>query len=87
MKVTVARGIQVVHAGERHSDGRTVDVPDELAGKWLRAGWVSEAVSDETPDEEGLDDAESDAQGARGADRRDAQRRASGSGRAGTRRG
>lgn len=42
MKVTVAQGIQVVHKGKRFADGVLLEVSDELARRWLRAGWVSE---------------------------------------------
>lgn len=85
VKVTVTHGIQVVHEGERYTDGATVEVPGPVAHKWIRAGWVS--VSDETPDEKGRDDGVSDAESPRGGDRKDAQRRAGGTARAGTRRG
>lgn len=84
MKVTVAHGVQVVHEGARHTDGATLDVPDDVAGKWLRAGWVSET---EPEDKEGNDNEQADTEGSRGSDRGDASRRASGQTRATPRRG
>jgi hypothetical protein len=36
------QGIQVAHEGERFAEGETDEVPDCLAQKWIRAGWVTE---------------------------------------------
>ncbi len=35
MRVTVANGQAVNHDGEQHGPGRTLDVEDHLAAKWL----------------------------------------------------
>jgi hypothetical protein len=41
--VTVNAPYQVVHDETVHGPGQTVDVPQDVADKWLEAGWVSEA--------------------------------------------
>jgi hypothetical protein len=38
--VTVAPGLQVVHHGFIFGPGETAQVPEEVAGKWIAAGWV-----------------------------------------------
>ena len=41
--VTVNEPYQVVHEETVYTPGQTADVPDDLAEKWIAAGWVSEA--------------------------------------------
>lgn len=41
--VTVNAPYQVVHDGTVYGPGQTADVPEEIAQKWIEAGWVSEA--------------------------------------------
>jgi hypothetical protein len=40
MKIKVAQGIQVVHDGEVFADGDSADVPEAVAGQWVREGWA-----------------------------------------------
>jgi hypothetical protein len=41
--VSVTAPFQVVHEETVYTPGQTVDVPQEVADKWIEAGWVSEA--------------------------------------------
>jgi hypothetical protein len=41
--VTVNAPFQVVHDETIYEPGQTADVPQDVADKWLEAGWVSEA--------------------------------------------
>jgi hypothetical protein len=41
--VSVTSPFQVVHDATVHGPGQTVDVPPEIADKWIDAGWVSDA--------------------------------------------
>jgi hypothetical protein len=45
--VSVNTPYQVVHEGVVYGPGQTADVPEEIARKWLEAGWVSEATQPE----------------------------------------
>ena len=40
--VTVNTPYQVMHDGTVYTPGETADVPDDVAEKWIDAGWVSE---------------------------------------------
>jgi len=44
MKIKVAEGIQVVHDGEVFADGESADVPEAVAGQWVREGWAVEVT-------------------------------------------
>ena len=39
---------QVVHDETVYTPGQTVDVPQDVADKWIQAGWVSEAKATKT---------------------------------------
>ena len=41
--VSVNTPFQVVHDATVYGPGQTVDVPPDVADKWIEAGWVSEA--------------------------------------------
>jgi hypothetical protein len=41
--VSVNTPYQVVHEETVYTPGQTLDVPPEVADKWIEAGWVSEA--------------------------------------------
>jgi hypothetical protein len=41
--VSVNTPFQVVHEETVYGPGQTVDVPQEVADKWIEAGWVSVA--------------------------------------------
>jgi hypothetical protein len=41
--VSVNAPFQVVHEETVYTPGQTVDVPADVADKWLEAGWVSVA--------------------------------------------
>jgi hypothetical protein len=45
--VSVNTPYQVVHEGTVYGPGQTADVPEEIAHKWIEAGWVSEAKEPE----------------------------------------
>lgn len=42
-RVKVSPPFQVNHDGKTYGPGETVAVPDELAERWITAGWVEEA--------------------------------------------
>jgi hypothetical protein len=54
MKVTVTRGIRVVHDGKVYQDGQSADVPDSVAMLWLECGWASESGLRTLPGPRGL---------------------------------
>ena len=41
--VSVLAPYQVVHDATVYTPGQTADVPEDIAHKWIDAGWVSEA--------------------------------------------
>jgi hypothetical protein len=45
MKVKVTQPVQLVYAGEHHTLGDVVDVPDRIGADWVRQHWA-EAVED-----------------------------------------
>jgi hypothetical protein len=45
--VSVNTPYQVVHEGTVYGPGQRADVPEEIAHKWIEAGWVSEAKEPE----------------------------------------
>jgi hypothetical protein len=49
VKVTVVEGRQVVtDDGEHHFGGDELEVPEQLADEWIRAGWAVEAAGRES---------------------------------------
>jgi hypothetical protein len=45
--VSVNTPFQVVHEETIYTPGQTVDVPQDVADKWIEAGWVSQATQPE----------------------------------------
>jgi hypothetical protein len=42
--VTVNEPYQVVHDGTVYTPGQTADVPDDVAARWIDAGWVTKTA-------------------------------------------
>ena len=40
MKVKVTQPVQLVYAGEHHTIGDVVEVPDRVGADWIRQGWA-----------------------------------------------
>jgi hypothetical protein len=47
--VSVNTPYQVVHDATVYGPGQTVDVPPDVADKWIDAGWVSQAKTKAAP--------------------------------------